>query len=214
MPAPRPLPRPQYKYLKREHAESFLSDGLVRIGTLYDYRRAEAHGPAIGDEAEGTLTVYSDDDVHWDRYEDAPEFYKQVLGGKADNIAIRGIEFQQRHVVTDVWMYCTSLAYSRAAMKAFECEVCIRINNPGRFFQTITRALNADISQFLWGRCVYEDRRIHHRSTRRPHPGFLKDPAYAYQKELRAVWLPHEQPVTPRFLTLPELVPACTVYEP
>ena len=36
-----------YKYLKREHAESMLSEGSVKIGTLYEYWPMELHARAF-----------------------------------------------------------------------------------------------------------------------------------------------------------------------
>ena len=46
--------------MKRRHARSFLRDGLIRIGTLYDFRDEEQHGSEIGDKDEGTKTLTTD----------------------------------------------------------------------------------------------------------------------------------------------------------
>jgi len=99
-------PTPQYQYLRRDFADALLSEGAVRIGTLYDFGREEKHGSELGDESEGIGTVYSDDPVEWGNDEDAPQFYKQVLGDTPSHIRIDGIEFQPRHVLPDAYIDC------------------------------------------------------------------------------------------------------------
>lgn len=46
-----------YKYTDAIYADSFLEQGKIRIGTLYDYRRSEL-GAAIGDYNEGKKSLY------------------------------------------------------------------------------------------------------------------------------------------------------------
>lgn len=48
-------PKTLYKYMELSHAQSLLTMGVFRIGTLYDYRKNE-HGEGITDINEATLT--------------------------------------------------------------------------------------------------------------------------------------------------------------
>jgi hypothetical protein len=45
-----------YKYMKQEHVDMFLEDGLIRLGTLFEFRNEEFHGSAAGDADEGKYT--------------------------------------------------------------------------------------------------------------------------------------------------------------
>lgn len=46
-----------YKYTDEKYTDSFLKQGIIRVGTLFDYRRTEL-GAAIGDSSEGKKTLY------------------------------------------------------------------------------------------------------------------------------------------------------------
>jgi len=65
---------------------------------------------------------------------------------------------------------------------------------------------------FLTGPCMYTKKRYRQRDPNRPHPGFVKDPSYQYQKELRAVWVPRSLPIQPTFVRIPALRAACSLY--
>jgi SEC-C motif len=54
------LHRPLYKFMRPEHAAALLSDGCVRVGTMYGYRDQESHGFVVGDEGEGCAARYDD----------------------------------------------------------------------------------------------------------------------------------------------------------
>lgn len=57
-----------YKYLKKEHAHSLLSKGIIRLGTLYEYRNIEKHGSVIGDDTEGKKSASMPiDDAFWSK---------------------------------------------------------------------------------------------------------------------------------------------------
>jgi hypothetical protein len=54
-----------YKYLKREHAKSLLTDGILMLGTLRGYRDEERYGPDIGDDCEGVKFSHTVPDHIW-----------------------------------------------------------------------------------------------------------------------------------------------------
>lgn len=59
-----------YKYIKREHLDTFFRNGTIKIGTLYGYRSEEELGAIIGDKEEGQhITIL-----------DAPEGRKIDMG--------------------------------------------------------------------------------------------------------------------------------------
>lgn len=46
-----------YKYLKSEYARNLINGGIVRLGTLYEFRQGEVYGEAIGDRDEGKTSA-------------------------------------------------------------------------------------------------------------------------------------------------------------
>jgi hypothetical protein len=75
--APEP-DRVLFKYMRKAHAQRLLSEGVVRIGTLYEYRNIEKHGLVVGDDAEGTKSaVMHVPDLTMTKQEHVPEFVRQ-----------------------------------------------------------------------------------------------------------------------------------------
>jgi hypothetical protein len=46
-----------FKYTRREFELATLERGSIRLGTLFDYRKAEDHGAQVGDAREGKVTL-------------------------------------------------------------------------------------------------------------------------------------------------------------
>jgi hypothetical protein len=42
-----------FKFMRRNHMESFFETGVIRLGTVSDFRREEEFGDCIGDQNEG-----------------------------------------------------------------------------------------------------------------------------------------------------------------
>ena len=154
-----------------------------------------------------------DDTVEWADHKDAPDFYKRVLGKPLrDHLRFEGIRFQQKHRVTDAYMFCTSREFSVEIMQKSPYNACVRIDDPIRFVGHVTAHLRNEITATVVGRCVYMEKMIYHRLPRRPHPGFVKDKEYEFWKELRAVWVPEALKIEPRIETIPELCTTCSLY--
>lgn len=45
------------------------------------------------------------------------------------------------------------------------------------------------------------------------HPCMIKDPDYAYQKEVRGVWAPPRKTVEPLYIKVPDAIKYCRVIE-
>jgi hypothetical protein len=77
--------------MENKRVSSFMHDGLIRIGTLYDFRNLEKHGSDIGDTGEGTKTL-STDGYHFldtDALESISCWYKDHFENTF-NLAFRG----------------------------------------------------------------------------------------------------------------------------
>lgn len=199
----KPLPT-VYKYTHREHAEAMINEGKVRLGTLYDYRRQE-HGGAIGDTDEGIYKVFSDEDFEYTGPSGASPFHRHFIKGEG-HARFQGIRFEHRRVTHNAYMFCCSSEFSESMMQKYRAEpgydACVRINAPVRFFDEISKVLGREITDWVVGNCVYLKREFHHTQEPDTSPGFVKDPLYAWQKEVRAVWIPKNPENIPAFLDL------------
>jgi hypothetical protein len=196
-------PQVVYKYLRRKHAESMLAKGCVRIGTLYEYRNVELHGPDLGDKDEGLWSGvdYVDRKERRIKATLSPpcRITLDVPGDKRlTDISV----YATRHYIQffeewpDSYIYCISKVLDTKVMQAFNAEVAVQIHEPMEFFKVLTRHLRQrfGITAYFFGSCGYRKRIGSIQAP--PWPLlFIKDPKYAYQREVRFAWLPPALPI-------------------
>lgn len=201
----RDSPKVLYKYLKREHALRWLSRGEVRIGVLSDYRKTEQYGAEVGDADEGTRVLWDAPDVvDSERPETISDVVRQCVAIRPGiHVKLEGLQFSHHQVSLDYYVLCFSTGFSEEAMRRMNpaYDAYVRIDNPVAFLNAVTTELYGFriVSKLVachW--CVYRDRVIHvsDEASDVPMP-LLKDPRYAYQKELRAAWEPRRRDVRP-----------------
>lgn len=175
--------------------------GILRIGTLYDYRDAEKHGVAIGDKDEGTRVTYSEDEMDLSRPDTVPPFLRRHIRAEEGKYwKISNIRFQVNEKSPDYYVFPVSEEYNTDTMRDFDYDSCVQIDRPDMFFRAITECLRERgviKNGVLVSRCIYENRSQHYSQSHRSHPALLKDPRYAYQKEVRAIWMPLESKIEP-----------------
>jgi hypothetical protein len=192
---------PLYKYLKREHARAWLTKGEIRIGTFSGFRKVEDLAEDIGDSEEGKRLLWQRPDiVDTSRPETMERIPKNAVvvsgGGRA---VFHGTRFEDMRITVDYYMLSLSTEFSEEAMRKMdpEYDTCVRIDDPRSFFTELTRTLHrAGISSKLLGvePCVYRDRTIHISDPdAKVSVQLLKDPRYAYQNEVRAIWEPRRR---------------------
>lgn len=88
-------PRVLYKYLDSRFASGMLERGTVRIGTLFDFRKKEKHGPRA-DVDENTLTR-REHVPYLDLKSDNPDraFARSFFRGPVDRALIAGNTFEE-----------------------------------------------------------------------------------------------------------------------
>lgn len=120
------LPPPLHKYLKREHAEKMVCEGIIRIGTLLDYTNVERYGHATGDAQEGTRTkiipTIPDGTITVDHLRMGNIIFTDcsVTGGGPGSAA-----FEYNEHSSQYYIYCTSIARDKKIMAAFEADTCV-----------------------------------------------------------------------------------------
>jgi hypothetical protein len=183
-----------------------IREGTLRLGTLYDYRALEEHGQQRGDSEEGRRTVWSHDKSS------KPLDQLNPLEQKAIRIplgsgTVEGNYLEREEQSINAWIFCASIVFdmSIARRLSADCDedydACVEILKPESLCELISACLRSKARFVAFQECVYADRRQHYANA--PHPAILKDPRYAYQREVRAIW----QPISDTLIQ-PELVTA------
>ncbi len=178
--------------------------GCLRIGTLYDYRRAE-HQRGITDPSEGkkqvthhvsSLHIANSNDPLMRRSKDfrSLEAFRAMRIENSTDIRIENCTFAQDFDVPDCFIYCLSSTSSRKMYGEFEgSNSCTEIVDTASFLQLVTESLNAISAVNFQGlhRVTYAPRDEEWNGADwGTHPALLKNPTFSKQAELRAIWTP------------------------
>ncbi|ELP1261509.1 hypothetical protein QWS64_002861 [Escherichia coli] len=211
---------PLFKYIKKEHLDAFFSRGSLKIGSLYEYRKVEQYGTAIGDNKEGVYETVLDRTGGYqiDLSEDTPEanFFKARFDIKGPGIKIvmgNGAKIISSDHSPDVYIFCVTTEFNLDAMRAFGCDSCIEITRPELFFNAISKTIRHKAS-FEGGHPVtYGDKTTSYMRPHPVHPALMKSEEYSYQKEYRGIWTPNKQINSPLYINAPRAIRACRVYK-
>ena len=193
-------PRPLFKYMRKEHALALLERGHIRIGTLYEYRNVERYGTAIGDTEEGVKNLHLDGSGEtWDA-STIPEFARTFFNlGPGGAVTLQpGIRLDVPQQSPEYFLFCASSAFDKKAMQAFGYDSCVVIEDPSRFFKALSHTFRHKGSFEGVYECQYGPRSVPYDRDDGMHPALIKDPAYAYQKEVRALWRPRSSRPVPK----------------
>jgi len=201
--------------MQYKHTMSMLAFGKMRIGTLRDFQKVEEYGSEVGDAGEGTKTVYEDKpDIFWGEA-NVPPLVKRLVSFPDNTTAtFRNCEFQHTQKSPDCYIYCVTQEFDKDAMTEFGYDCCIRINDPHMFFHELTKCLRRihKLKQSVIGKCIYTNRRQHYSLQDNIPPGLIKPPRFAYQKEVRAMWIPQDREIQPIFVSCPQATQYCSMH--
>ena len=202
--------------------------GCVRIGTLHDFRSAE-HAQGIRDSREGTKRViHRGGPLHIeDTNNISPELAAskdyQAIGAfesikltNCTNVRIDNLTLSRNIGASDCFVYCLSETNAPNRHLEFEgADSCLRIDNQTVFFSTLTESLNAVIRVSFKGvhKVQYTERNeAWNGQDWGKHPALMKEPQFANQCELRAIWTPTvEKIIQPMVTGNHRLISHCTV---
>ncbi len=210
------MPPSIFKYLLAEHLRAFLERGSLRIGTLHDYQQTEKYGLAIGDAGEGVLHLTTEfrtleeHTAHWKEWRRANgQDQPPPRIAKVTSVELVAVlrESPDGVVATtqadDGYLFCASSRYSAELMGPLGYDACLEIVDPDGFFLAVSGVLG-ERADFLGYRPVAYVGRSWSRAS---HPGvpraLLKEPEYAYQAEIRALWKPRLRPIAPLLIDAP-----------
>jgi hypothetical protein len=175
-----------YKFTKKGYYEKC----SFRLGTLYDYRREETYGSAIGDAREGTFDrqhsfpFRTNDSMikHLTCNQRFPWAYAK--GQKKDR------NESNRHIINftsaNLLIFSASLNFDDFLFDEFaDTDCCIEIADFGQFCTTLLRGANLAIEKTVIRECTYTDRIVVNDDSPMPPLPFIKDRRYSKQKEVR-----------------------------
>lgn len=207
--------------MQKKYLDVFFESGSIRVGTLYDFRKHEAHNKAIADQDEGTLKPYmkfgsSSPSIINNKSPEMP-FLKDIFKmDEESSIQLQDIGIHKTEQSSDYYIFCASTVFDKKAMEEFECDACIKINDARKFFNALTVGLAHIVSKMDWqGTISYRSREDSYLALQGIHPATVKGIEYAYQKEYRGIWSSKYYSfgnLTPVIIAMPELMKYCEPY--
>jgi hypothetical protein len=216
-----------FKYLKKEHLLKFQKSGILRFGTLYDYRTIE--GP-IQDKSEGCITYYrnpTDQEVILNPEQASKLFFPKKL--LQDMVIKPKARIRRENTVLNSFVFCTSLVYDKNLMKKWDYDSYFVITDAYQFAKLVFDELRTKYFPMQ----SYNLRKVSYVNTKEifitnsnkaevincisnePWEGFFTKPKeeFSDDREFRMVWVP-EPDVSIRKvdLTIPKLRSCCKFY--
>lgn len=217
-----------YKYFDSTLRTKILEEGSFRIGTLYDYRKTEAHGAEIGDRSEGKIGAHSHV-LSWSSSnpritnEHASTFVKgnAVVFGEgssisfgpggaiefgANGVALRNVGLRSELQVLDLYVFSFSLVANDDLMRRMGYDACFEISDIDEFLRRMPPPDGARLAG--WASVSYQPREMHFEAAKRTNPALIKEPVFSYQQECRAIWEPTRRPIQAAFVQAADVAKA------
>ena len=170
-----------YKYTNLEYCNPW----SFRLGTLYDYRREEEYGNAVGDKNEGSYhlkyeTHFETTDAFTDNLQKNQPFpFMYVKGSNEDR-----------------WFYALTslnlLVFSAVLVKNDEMykefkntNCCVAIYDFYSFSENLVRQIKLPVVKWQINKCEYGPKNLSNTHGPVPSLPFLKNEHYKYQNEVR-----------------------------
>ncbi|MEQ1484626.1 hypothetical protein [Methyloglobulus sp.] len=188
---PTNLGAPLFKYLRREHATRLLAEGILRVGTLHEYRDVGRYGNRVGDSKEGSKgTMLKVDRLDVMSKDDLPEFVRNSFEVGSGKFTFINSTFLVTEDSPDFYIYSVTKRFSAEAMRNLGYDACVRIDDPASFFRALSHSLRHKGSFQGLHSCIYMPRYTPPDKQHNIHPALIKEPEYEGQQEQRAIWQP------------------------
>jgi hypothetical protein len=218
-----------YKYTKKEFVDGLLKQGIIKVGTISEYRKYDH--PEIGDSGEGSETIITTASSSGEKIteENMPVMPYPIrkavsISGSAEFHLHGKVILRSNHSLPDAYIYCVTQEPSESVMQQFGADCCVEISDVEAFCkivcEEVLRARNLSFGQYICRSCQYVGREI----IDDAYEGvanidvsayFLKESKYSPQKEARMLFLPlapSSVELPTLLLTCPELADLCSLY--
>lgn len=198
-----------YKFTEKEWMRALFEKGSIRLGTVFDFKKVEQYGLAVGDPHDGTLPIQqivrSADGMAELENPWSQQFIKlsECTNGTID------AKFTQYRSTPNAWLFSTSARYSDDLFVRWNQEkrydACYEIVDQVGFARAINEAILAKVGSscfpkgskwFIHADVQYFDLPLSHTDPRNNQdPAFVKDKrSYGWQDESRMLWRPEHDP--------------------
>jgi hypothetical protein len=191
-----------FKFMERRWADELIAKGSVRIGTLADFRRAEAHDDGIVDAGEGTNLLQSG--PRWTSAAENTSLPGISIEGEArGNFTLRNVTFA---TTMNALILCTA-GHPGARGFPSSYDTVVEIVRPRDFIDCVTGDLRRrfpDLRPLGFAKCVYVGRdTVLDPGVYRGDDSWIRKPRqFEPQAEYRAAWSTRET-VDPINLVVP-----------
>jgi len=211
-----PLQIPIYKFVSRRNLDRFFDTGSIRIGTLHDFRKTEAHGKWRGDEFEGKSDIMQR--VASKNQIDKGSFLSTFINAPA-GVQITDCIFIERRDFPNCYVFCTSSYFTDELFQHWHekegVDACYEIFDWIGYHREISHSLVSRADGLGSAYVTYVEGDIDGESEgRHIYPPFIKKMEYEWQSEFRGVWL-HKAPsidVKPLCFEIPDARKYCRPY--
>lgn len=190
-----------YRYSNKKYNELLFKMGIIKIGTLYDFRSSE-HKEGISDSNEGIKTIIHNKDLKIDSMNELSKEQKSILKGYEELGAIKISKYKNLTMVNnqvkkqinsdDLFIYCTASKFNIITeFKGYDS--CYKITHPNEFYNEVTIALNRirPVKFLGFYKVTYKNRTEEWiENGNKVHPALIKGLEYYNQAEIRAIWEP------------------------
>lgn len=215
--------RSLYKFTNKSHQDSFFGEGVLRLGTLNDFKDVEKHRSAIGDIKEGFhyISRNIDKEVKITANSKEPILSELFKIDGEGSLSFANMTVSAGRTSPNGFVFCSSILYRPEIFKRWhsenpEYDSCYEIFDPLSFYTTISEHVKNSIFMNARQRIFYTPEHIDYESTyAKTHPAFTKEEVeFGWQHEYRMVWQPKlpSPPLKPWFITIPEATKYCRHY--
>lgn len=188
-----------YRFMDQKWLRQIEQTGKIRINFLNDYDEKK-YGKDRGDNSEGqlkevlTVTNYCGDS------NDDPIFFDKLRTSGIDirnckQITLKNVSIENKHKANNYFVMCSCKEKDLTLSKEFGKGILI-INNFEYFLKEINKIMirkghrffGHNYCNYIPKREIYQNE--HNFLAKLPHPAFLKEDRYKYQKEHRILWEP------------------------
>lgn len=212
--------KPIYKYLPLEFASGLTEKGVIKLGTLNDYKNEDYYGKDIGDKDEGSLTEWTRSNYKNVKQSDLNKIETQIFNipNGVKGVVIENCLSAVTQRAKNLYVFSASRVFNVELMRMIskdyhtKYDACIKIKNPDKFANTISDVFK-DFGKFeALSPCFYISRTQYYGKPL-PPPVFIKEPRFQYQEEIRAVWNPiNKEKIQSTILEIPELKNYCELF--
>ncbi len=136
-----------YRYSEKIYNDSLLNMGIIRIGTLHDFRNKEKHKIGVADEMEGAKTIRSSfvESKTFntsDKNSDDMLRYFGIKSAAGTRHTFTNSKLERNHHHPNCFILCASSICSLETMREFKGnDSCVEIFDKYGFYKTLTETL-------------------------------------------------------------------------